>query len=164
MKTKLTLALAAAVVAALVAAASAQNQFPPAVPVPPQPPRMEPPAVPPPPGVFSYGASLPRYPGAVTVLTSPAEFDNLSPEINQVMQQIGETKSDSDRDKLKTKLSDLLEKQFDVRQKRHEKEIEALEAQVKKLKELVQKRQENRRDIVAKRLEQLVRDAQGLGW
>jgi hypothetical protein len=95
--------------------------------------------------------------------SSPEEA-NLAHEADQLVHQLGEAKSDSDKDKLKTKLSDLLEKQFDQRQKRHESEIEALEAQVKKLKDLVQKRQENRRDIVSKRLDQILRDAQGLGW
>jgi hypothetical protein len=36
--------------------------------------------------------------------------------------------------------------------------------QVKTLKELVAKRQEKRREIVANRREQILRDAQGLGW
>jgi hypothetical protein len=68
------------------------------------------------------------------------------------------------RDKIKDQLTDTLGKQFDVRQKRHQAEILALEAQVKKLKELVQKRQDNRREIISKRLDQLAREAEGLGW
>ena len=90
--------------------------------------------------------------------------ENLVRSADELKDQLGEAKSDSDKDKLKAKLSDLLEKQFDQRQKRHESEIEALEAQVKKLKDLVQKRQENRRDIISKRLDQILRDSQGLGW
>jgi hypothetical protein len=89
---------------------------------------------------------------------------NLTHETEQVVRQLGEAKSDSDKEKLRTKLNEILEKQFDQRQKRHEHEIEALEAQVKKLRELVQKRNDNRRDIVSKRLDQILRDAQGLGW
>jgi hypothetical protein len=69
-----------------------------------------------------------------------------------------------EREKIKAKLSDALEKAFDLRQKRHQEEIAALEAQVSKLKELVQKRQANRGEIVTKRFEQLVREAEGLGW
>jgi hypothetical protein len=42
--------------------------------------------------------------------------------------------------------------------------ILAIDAQVKKLKELVRARTENRREIVSRRLEQIVREAQGLGW
>jgi hypothetical protein len=70
----------------------------------------------------------------------------------------------AEKDKIKTKLTEAIDKQFDARQKRHEAEITALENQVKKLKEMVQKRQENRKDIVSKRFEQLIRESEGLGW
>jgi len=81
-----------------------------------------------------------------------------------VAHQLGSAKSDADREKLKAQLSTILEKQFELRQQRHKKEIESLEAQVKKLRDLVDKRQENRREIVAKRLDQILQEAQGLGW
>ena len=87
-----------------------------------------------------------------------------SHEAEQLAQQLGEAKSDSDRDKIKAQLAEILEKQFDQRQKRHEEELKALEAQVKKLKDLVDKRQENRRDIIRARLNQIEKEAQGLGW
>jgi hypothetical protein len=88
----------------------------------------------------------------------------LANEATEVARQLGSAKSDADRDKLKTQLSTILEKQFELRQQRHKKEIESLEAQVKKLHDLVDKRQENRREIVAKRLDQVLQEAQGLGW
>ncbi len=72
--------------------------------------------------------------------------------------------SDTARSDIKAKLSATLGKQFDLRQKRHEQEIKALEAKVKKLKELVIKRQESREEIVSRRLEQILRESQGLGW
>jgi hypothetical protein len=65
---------------------------------------------------------------------------------------------------VKTQLRDLLSKQFDKRQARHKNQIEALEAQVKKLREVVQKRQENREDIVSRRLDLIIRESQGLGF
>ncbi len=89
---------------------------------------------------------------------------NLTREANDLVRQLREAKTDNDKEKIKTKLSEVLEKQFDLRQKRHTSQIEALEAQVKKLKELVDKRKENRKEIVSKRLDQLQREAQGLGW
>jgi hypothetical protein len=82
----------------------------------------------------------------------------------QLARQLGQTKSDDDKEKIKTKLAELLNKQFDLRQRRHESEIEALEAHVKKLKDLVRLRNDRRRDIVTKRLEQMVQEAEGLGW
>ena len=95
--------------------------------------------------------------------TAPGEA-NLAQEADQLARQLGVAKSDGERDKLKDKLGEVLAKQFDQRQKRHEREIASLEAQVKKLKDLVEKRQENRREIIARRLEQILRESQGLGW
>jgi hypothetical protein len=92
------------------------------------------------------------------------EEATLANQAAKVARQLGGTKSDTDRDKLKTQLSTILEKQFELRQERHKKEIESLESQVKKLRDLVDKRQENRREIVAKRLDQILQEAQGLGW
>jgi TATA-binding protein-associated factor Taf7 len=66
----------------------------------------------------------------------------------QLAKQIINAKTDVEKDKLKDKLKETLTKRFDDRQKRHEKELEALEAQVKKLKEMVSKRQENKKEII----------------
>ena len=94
---------------------------------------------------------------------SPDE-SGLSHQAEQLAQQLAAAKSDSDRDKIKDQLSDLLGKQFDQRQKRHQEEIKQLEDQIKKLKDLVDKRQENRREIISRRLDQIVKESQGLGW
>jgi hypothetical protein len=95
--------------------------------------------------------------------TSPEEA-KLARVADQLAHQLGEARSDSDRDKLRARLGEVLEKQFDERQRRHENEIKALEAQVKKLRDLVEKRQENRREIIGRRLDQILRESQGLGW
>lgn len=110
-----------------------------------------------------------------TTLVSPAnenpvahklmiEETSLARSAEALGKQLVEADSDSKRSDVRRKLSDLLGKQFDARQERHKLEIEALEAKVKKLKELVAKRQESRDDIITRRLEQIVRDSQGLGW
>ena len=88
---------------------------------------------------------------------------NLAQRADQLAKTLGEAKSDPDRAKIKTELSEVLEKQFDLRQKRHLDEIKSLEAKVKKLKELVDKRQENRREIVSKRLDQITERCRGIG-
>jgi hypothetical protein len=72
--------------------------------------------------------------------------------------------TDRERSDARTKLAENLGKQFDLRQKRHGLEIEALETQVKKLKELVRKRQESREDIISRRVDQILREVDGLGW
>jgi hypothetical protein len=82
---------------------------------------------------------------------------------NELVKQLAKAEGEN-RDKIKAQLTDTLGQQFDARQKRHQKEIQTLEAQLKKLKDTVEKRQENRREIISRRFEQLVREAEGLGW
>lgn len=93
-----------------------------------------------------------------------AEDAGIGREAEGLARAYAAEKSETERDKLKSRLSEILQQQFDKRQKRHEDEIKELEAQVKKLRDLVEKRQENRREIIARRLDQILRDAQGLGW
>ena len=133
-------------------------------PVPPAPPGA--PAVPVPPGPHATMRNAFYSPRSQPVFaySYSAEENNLSRQAEQFAQQLAAAKSDSDRDKIKGQLTELLEKQFDQRQKRHEDEIKQLEAQIKKLKDLVDKRQENRREIISARLNQIVKESQGLGW
>jgi hypothetical protein len=83
---------------------------------------------------------------------------------NELIKVLESADTDAKRDDFKAQLRETLGSQFDIRQQRHGLEIEALEAQVKKLKELVQKRQENRVEIISHRLDQIVRNSQGLGF
>jgi hypothetical protein len=91
-------------------------------------------------------------------------FSQADGEALKLAKQIADAKTDGDKEKLRDKMKEVLDKAFEERQKRHEKEIEALEAQVKKLKEMVGKRKENKRDIIDERVKQLQREAAGLGW
>jgi hypothetical protein len=91
-------------------------------------------------------------------------FGAADAESLKLARQINDAKTDEDKEKLRGKLEDILDKAFAERQKRHEKEIEALEAQVKKLKAMVDKRGKNKREIIDERVKQLERDAAGLGW
>jgi hypothetical protein len=88
----------------------------------------------------------------------------LAKRADELIHQLETASTDLQRSEFRTRLGDVLTKQFDARQKRHRQEIEALEAKVAKLKELVNKRQASREEIVTRRLEQIVRDSQGLGW
>jgi hypothetical protein len=93
-----------------------------------------------------------------------AEEAGLAKRAEELIHQLEAASTDLQRSEIKAKLSDILTKTFDARQNWHRKEIEALEAKVVKLKDLVNKRQASREEIVTRKLEQLVRDAQGLGW
>jgi hypothetical protein len=114
------------------------------------------PPLPPQPGRFwegsiSYGSRAHR------------EEGELAQKTQELVKQLAKAEGEK-REKIKDQLTETLGKQFDVRQKRHQDEIAALEKQLKKLRDLVEKRKENRREIVSKRLEQVVREAEGLGW
>src|SRR4051812_24771147 len=50
----------------------------------------------------------------------------LAIEADQLARQLGQAKTDDEKEKLKAKITDVLNKQFDQRQRRHESEIEAL--------------------------------------
>lgn len=91
-------------------------------------------------------------------------FDWNDGEARKIAKQIADAKGEGDREKARDALKTHLEKQFEARQKHHEEQVEALEAQVKKLKDMIGKRKENKREIIDERTKQLVRDAQGLGW
>jgi hypothetical protein len=129
------------------------------VPVPPLPPA--------PPGAIMYSPyqrdSKTAY---YTVGLSPAsaEESNLAHQVDDLGRKLADSKDSEERSKIKSQLNDLLGKQFDLRQKRHQEEFDALKAKLEKLKQLLDKRQENRKDIIAKRLDQILSDAEGLGW
>jgi hypothetical protein len=88
----------------------------------------------------------------------------LAHEANEIRHRLDSATTDAQRSEVRTKLEENLGKQFDLRQKRHGLEIEALETQVKKLRELVRKRQESRGEIISRRVDQVLREAEGLGW
>jgi hypothetical protein len=93
-----------------------------------------------------------------------SESSALVNEASVLLRKLAAADSDANRSAIKTQLKENLGKQFDARQKRHEQEIKTLEEKVKKLKELVLRRQESRDEIISRRLDQVLRDAEGLGW
>jgi hypothetical protein len=81
-----------------------------------------------------------------------------------LIRQLEAADSDARRNEIKANLDETLSKQFDASQRRYGLRIEALEAQIKRLKDLVRKRQENRAEIISRKLDQIVRESQGLGF
>ena len=70
----------------------------------------------------------------------------------------------ADGDAAKATLKTALAEHFDARQTAREKELAALEAQVKTLRDLHDKRAGAKDEIVARRADTLLREAAGLGW
>jgi hypothetical protein len=88
----------------------------------------------------------------------------LSRKSEQLAAQYGGAKEDDKKSQLRTQLRETLEKQFQLQEHRREQELVKIEERVKSLRELMQKRQDARETIINRRLDQLLRDAEGLGW
>jgi hypothetical protein len=85
-------------------------------------------------------------------------------EVSRLVAEYSRTEDEKDKEKVKTRLATALAKQFDAQQKRRDVELARLEAQLNKLRALMKKRGEERKPIIDRRLDQLVREAVGLGW
>jgi hypothetical protein len=117
------------------------------------------------PGVDTLLASPTSLPAADPVLRKlGTEVAELGRQSDSLIRQLEAADSDDLRRDINAKLGEALSKQFDASQKRYGLEILALDAQIKRLNDLVRKRQENRAEIISRRLDQIVRDSQGLGF
>ena len=106
---------------------------------------------------------------AVLLYASPdSQLEQAHSKLNRegelLASQYAEATDDAERQKIKAQLAELLGRQFELQQQVREDEVAQLEARVKKLRGLIEKRKEARQSIVGNRLEQLLRDAEGLGW
>jgi hypothetical protein len=112
-----------------------------------------------------YGRNIPFFSGGGGEQNELSKTESaLARKADELKRMLERAKGDSRRNEVRTKLAENLGQQFDLRQKRHGLEIEALERQVAKLKELVRKRQESRDDIISRRVEEIQRELDGLGW
>jgi hypothetical protein len=84
-------------------------------------------------------------------------------EVNELVIKWKAT-SESEREAVQKELRETVKRQFQVRLEAQEKEVEQLEAQVKQLREKLDLRRKKEGEIVNFRVEQLLREAQGLGW
>jgi hypothetical protein len=69
-----------------------------------------------------------------------------------------------EKQEIRTKLKDLVSQQFDDRMEQQKKELESLEKELTDLRALLKKRQDAKGAIVDRRIDQLIEDAQGMGW
>lgn len=181
MKRNLMLGLAAAGALGLVAAAMAQTAAPPAAG------GAGGDAAGPPagaPGATIYAPSgTPTYPVAPFAVAPPAimkrihigrELDEATVKLMQQDRELGgqvaeaaaqlRGATDADRAKLQQTIAELVAQQFDVRQSLRQRELEELTAQITRLRSLHDQRAAQKDRIVADRVSQVTRDAEGLGW
>jgi hypothetical protein len=85
-------------------------------------------------------------------------------EAMQLAQQLAKSDKEEEKKDLRKKLGDMLSKQFDQHAQQQQKELEELEKEINRLRSVLKKRQDAKSTIVERRLEQLVQDAEGLGW
>lgn len=88
----------------------------------------------------------------------------LAQQSQSLVKKLAETEGDAERTGLVNELEEAINKQFDVQQQIRELEVSRIETKVKKLRETITKRAGARAAIVRNRREQLLQEAEGLGW
>jgi hypothetical protein len=92
------------------------------------------------------------------------EMYALDRRVHELLGKWKAAKDSSDRAAIENQLRATLKGQFDARCAGHKEEIEQLQAKVKELQQQLELRREKQPEIVDFRLQQLLREAQGLGW
>jgi hypothetical protein len=89
---------------------------------------------------------------------------NVQDQSAQLVHDYVKAEKDDDKKEIRKKLADALGKQFDAHMEQQQKELTALEKQIADLRAILKKRQDAKTDIIDRRMDQLIRDAEGLGW
>lgn len=90
-----------------------------------------------------------------------AEQEN---ETRRLLDEYAQTEDEKERAWVAGELTKAVAKQFDLRQEARDRELKQLEDQVRRLRELHQKREKQKEQIVQDRVRQLLNDVDGLGW
>ncbi|HEY1377057.1 MAG TPA: hypothetical protein VGF55_09700 [Gemmataceae bacterium] len=85
-------------------------------------------------------------------------------QIAQLARQYSKAAKADEKADIRKKLSEALGRQFDDLAGRQQKELEALERRVADLRALLKRRHDARDQIIDRRLDQVLREAEGLGW
>jgi hypothetical protein len=86
------------------------------------------------------------------------------PAIDELLEKWKQAPNNQERESIEQNLRDALQAEFQARLTAHEKEVDQLESEVKRLRQQLELRRQKQADIVRFHLEQLLREAQGLGW
>ncbi len=90
-----------------------------------------------------------------------ADLEQQTQELVQQYRNAGDTE---DRDAVLDDLQNIVSDHFDLRQESREAELEQLEREIERLRSLHERRQDEKDRIVQRRIESLLREADGLGW
>ena len=91
-------------------------------------------------------------------------YPNAAPTTRKLAEEYANAKGEDEKSEARKKLTDLLGRQFDEHIKRQQKELKELEKQIMTLRSLIKKRVDAKSSIVDRRIDQLLLDAEGLGW
>jgi hypothetical protein len=111
-------------------------------------------------GMFGMATASPGHPNPEDFI----KFQQLQEQSSQLAKQYITTEKSDEKQNIRKKLADVLNQQFDMHMQRQEKELAALEKEIADLRSLMKKRQDAKAAIVDRRIDQVIQDAEGLGW
>jgi hypothetical protein len=94
---------------------------------------------------------------------APAMASNRTQSV-QLARQFAKATKEDEKKEIRKKLADVLDNEFEQLAQQQQTEIDDLEKQVANLKAILKKRKDSKVTIVDRRLEQLIQEAEGLGW
>jgi ribosomal protein L29 len=121
-----------------------------------------PPAVPVPPGFPAFDVLQ-----SGTAYFQPGAFGGGSKDAQaatKLAKQFVKAEKEDQKKDIKKQLTDLLAKQFDQHVQQQQKELENLDKQIATLRTVLKKRQDSKTSIIDRRVEQLILEADGMGW
>ena len=87
-----------------------------------------------------------------------------SPQPAQLAKQYVDSKKEDEKRSIRKNLTDVLTQHFDQQVQAQQKELDDLEKQIATVRSVLKKRLEAKSTIIERRIEQLIQDAEGLGW
>jgi uncharacterized protein HemX len=85
-------------------------------------------------------------------------------QATKLAKQYVKAEKEDQKKEIRKQLTDMLSKQFDQHVQQQQKDLESLETQIAELRKTLKKRQDSRSAIVDRRVEQLILDADNMGW
>ncbi len=109
-------------------------------------------------------------PGPVMISDGPGGLPDMwflsrgGPQPARLAEQYVKTEKESEKKELRQKMTEVLSQQFDQHLEHQQKELADLEKQIEELRATLKKRAGAKAAIVDRRVDQLIQDAEGLGW
>jgi hypothetical protein len=106
----------------------------------------------------------PLHLGAVNPFEFGGQFFGGQSKAAQLARKYAKAEKEDEKREIRKQLTDTLSQEFDRHLEQQQKELESLEKQIADLRALLRKRRDAKPTIIDRRIDQLVNDAEGLGW